>query len=103
MTLKGSDSTATRSVAGAMRALRKKRGMSCQDIVEELSRRGNRQTRSTITSQELGRVGAISIDQVVALADIFGCAITDLLAPLCATCSNEPPAGFTCGTCGRSS
>jgi len=49
------------------------------------------------------RTRQITVDELVVLADVFGCPVEDLLFPRradCRRCHGEPPFGFTCNTCG---
>lgn len=101
MTVKGSDNTASRQVMAAMRNLRRQRGISLAALADRLGDQGVICNRAMLTNQETGRRQEMSVDQVVALAKVFGVAIDDLLANICETCRNEPPAGYTCNTCGR--
>jgi transcriptional regulator with XRE-family HTH domain len=48
------------------------------------------------------RQRAWSVDELVSMARLFSVAVTALLpeVPACPQCKGEPPAGFTCNTCG---
>lgn len=42
----------------------------------------------------------IDVDDLLALAFVFGVSPSDLLQPSCSTCLGSPPPGFTCNECG---
>jgi transcriptional regulator with XRE-family HTH domain len=95
-----SDRTATQQVINAMRIIRKRQGITCERLSELLNARGQMLSRGSLSNQELGYANHITIDQVVALADVFGVPLERLLETVCDTCQGFPPAGFTCNDCG---
>ena len=94
-----SDRTASDNVVKAMRAMRQKLGLSCRELSEQLAAQGHHLSKWVLTAQEQGRSERVSVDQVVALAGVFGVPIDRLLNPVCETCQGLPPAGFTCNDC----
>lgn len=89
-------------VATNVRALRQKRGYSLNDLSE----------RMTLTSRPILSTGLhrlergqrrVDVDDLVALAAALDVSVTTLLrsAPQCGDCSDAPPKGYACSTCGR--
>jgi len=67
--------------------------------MRELARRAGMQT-NTVIRAENGYDLALS--SALALAAALGVSLGALAAePVCGTCDGTPPAGFTCGECGR--
>lgn len=90
------------AVSVNMRRMRKKRGWSRPQLVEELTAAGCPVRLITLANLELGRRAEVSVDLTVALGRVFGVSVEDLCsASLCDTCSGLPPAGFTCNDCGK--
>ncbi|MGW4648065.1 helix-turn-helix domain-containing protein [Kitasatospora sp. NPDC004289] len=76
-------------------------GMSAQALADALTANGHPIARSTIAKQETGKATAITVDQVVATAQVFKIPPEALLSDMpCAICEGEPPAGFACNLCG---
>ena len=95
----------TKTVYARMRALRLLRGWSAQELADRLTAAGRPTKRSTIAMCET-RPGGCGVDLLYALAEVFGVAISTLVdenTVLCPRCNDEPPDGFSCMTCGRSS
>lgn len=88
--------------------LRNRRGLTQEQLAEEISKAGWRVSSSVISFIEKGRAGRnpshqhrnVSVDQLMAFAAFFECEPADLLHPACRACDGCPPAGFTCNTCG---
>jgi transcriptional regulator with XRE-family HTH domain len=89
------------NVASNVRRLRAGQGMSTTKLSKALGDHGRPITATGITRIEWGN-RAIDVDDLVALARVFNVEPAILLcpAPVCATCRNEPPAGFKCRVCG---
>jgi transcriptional regulator with XRE-family HTH domain len=88
--------------------LRRQANLTQGDLAKKMTAAGHRMGTSTVGFIELARISsgqprALSVDQLVALADFFGCTPADLLTPACETCEGAPPDGFTCNACGRGS
>ena len=114
-----------------IRHLRNGKGWTGKDLAEKCAKAGMPEiTRPVITDLETRRRASrrITADELLVLAHILGVEPLDLLLPAagemlqvtpgvvmdigeaeefmhgrpCLTCRGEPPAGFTCNTCGRS-
>lgn len=90
-------------VIARIKYLRKQRGFSAQALADAITAKGYDVSRVSVSSQEAGRVQAISVDQVVAASKVFDMPIVNLLE--CSTCSNggDAPPGFACIACGAGS
>lgn len=93
----------TRTIYARMRALRKARGWSAQDLSHRLAEVGRETSRGIIASAETGRIEGCPVSLLYALAAVFEVPVETLTDPSCAHCQGNPPAGFACTTCGRSS
>lgn len=84
------------------RTLRKIQGISVQTLANRMTAQGFHIARSVIAKGETGRVRSMSVDQASHAARALGLTLTQLLTEpaLCRSCKGEPPAGFTCNTCG---
>lgn len=49
---------------------------------------------------ESGRTKSWTANEIAALAELFGVTVGALFGECCPTCNYQPPAGFTCNTCG---
>lgn len=89
-------------IIGKLRTLRKIQKVSAQMLADRMTELGYPIQRTVIANLENGRRAEVSIDHVLVAAQALGTTITDLLeAPVvCPKCAGEPPAGFTCNTCG---
>jgi transcriptional regulator with XRE-family HTH domain len=89
---------------GRMRRFRQARGLSAQKLADLIAAQGLPITRSIIANMEGGTRAVMSVDELFAVADALGSTPEGILgrAPLCATCGDEPPAGFRCLNCGES-
>lgn len=88
----------TQLIVHNMRTLRKRRHISCTEI-EKLTGI----SRAIITNIENSRREVITVDELFAFAMALSVPVEMLyteLPPACAVCSDVPPAGFMCGTCG---
>jgi transcriptional regulator with XRE-family HTH domain len=83
-----------------IRRIREQYGWSYREVEERLSRVGR-----AIPAVELGWIDAgerrIDVDDLVALAAVFGLSVEELLQPPadCKTCHGAPPTGFMCMEC----
>lgn len=92
-------------VIAKLRALRQIQKVSAQELAERMSAAGYPIKRSVIANLESGRREEVSVDHLVAAAQALGTTAAAILngpMPVCPICENEPPAGFTCNTCGAS-
>ncbi len=89
-------------IIAKLRALRKIQKVSAQALADRMTELGYPIQRTVIANLENGRRAEVSIDHVLVAAQALGTTIAALLeAPVvCPKCSGEPPAGFTCNTCG---
>ena len=83
-----------------VRRLREVRGLSLQKLSNGLGEVGHPLVPSGLGRLELGE-RRVDVDDLVALAKVFDVPPVDLLEPWdCDVCHGQPPAGFTCSTCG---
>lgn len=90
------------TVARRVAELRRQRGWSAQRLADEMTEAGQHVSRSTLANLENGRRDRITVDELYAFATVLGVP-ADRLAhdrPSCPTCSDQPPTGFTCRSCG---
>jgi transcriptional regulator with XRE-family HTH domain len=85
-----------------VRALRKIQKVSAQKLTDAMAETGFPITRTVLANMEGGRVATVSVDFLAAAAKVLGTDIVTLLTQpvACPQCKGEPPAGFTCNTCG---
>jgi hypothetical protein len=94
----------TDSCIRAMRVLRERRGWSAlhlSRLVEEQA--GVYLPRSVITNLENGRRRDMSVEQLVALVQVFDSTLGYFLGlgdTACGKCNDAPPEGYACLTCG---
>lgn len=88
-----------------VRTLRKLQGLSAQALADRMTAQGFHVIRSVIASGESGRVRSMSVDFASHAARALGLTLIELLTEpaVCKACKGEPPAGFTCNTCGGGS
>lgn len=87
-------------VSGNLLRLRSQQGLTTRALADALERVGRRIPASGITRMEKHQ-RQITVDDLMALAKVFDVPVLSLLnEPLCARCSDNPPAGFTCNYCG---
>ena len=93
--------TPNQTVAVNMRGFRKVRGWKQEELAAKLG-----WSKSVVSTAERSvaakRNRQFTVDDLVLIAEAFGVAPADLLAPVlpCATCQGSPPAGFACQECG---
>lgn len=85
-----------------IRTLRKIHGVSAQELADRMTAQGFEISRSVIANCESGRVRSLSVDQAEHAARALGTTLPLLVTDPanCPQCKGEPPAGFTCNTCG---
>ena len=92
-------------VIAKLRTLRKIQKVSAQMLADRMTELGYPIQRTVIANLENGRRSEVSIDHVVVAARALGTTVLALLEEpvVCPQCKGEPPAGFTCNTCGGGS
>lgn len=86
-----------------IRAIRKQRGITAEELAEAMTRAGYRVDRPLITRAEIGMRKEISVDWLMAAAEALDVPPASLLGrPSCEQCLDVPPPGFSCTTCGTS-
>lgn len=93
--------TVTRTVVQHVRKLRNRRGLASEAFAQAVTEAGYPFSRQVLANQESGRVGRVSIDQVVAMSKVLGVSLDFLVTgPQCVACGDLPPVGFACNRCG---
>ena len=89
-------------IIAKLRALRKIRKISAQQLSDRMTELGYPVARTVIANLENGRRVEVSIDHVVIAAQALDTTVMALLNEpvVCPQCKGEPPAGFACLTCG---
>lgn len=91
----------TRIAVARIHALRKQRGITAETLAEGMTQAGYRVDRTWITKAETGDREQISVDWLMAAADVLGVPASALISkPNCMACQDTPPPGFACTTCG---
>lgn len=91
------------AVIAELRTLRKELRVSAQQLADRMTEAGYPVKRSVIANLESGRRAEVSIDHVTIAAKALGVDVSALVRRVtdpCPHCKGEPPAGFTCNTCG---
>lgn len=101
----GSGGTAPVSaeVIAQLRAIRNELKVSAQELADRMTAAGYPIKRSVIANLESGRRAEVSVDHVAIAAKALGvdpAAIVRRVTAPCPHCTGQPPAGFTCNTCG---
>ncbi|HEY6114638.1 MAG TPA: helix-turn-helix transcriptional regulator [Candidatus Dormibacteraeota bacterium] len=83
-----------------VRRLREQGGWSYRDMEERLARAGRVIPTLGLSAIDAGE-RRVDVDDLVALAQVFGLDVEDLLRPPpgCETCHGAPPSGFMCLEC----
>ncbi|MFC8423960.1 helix-turn-helix domain-containing protein [Streptomyces sp. NPDC057236] len=98
--VRGPLGVAGNNVRRNVRRLREQRRWSYREVEERVARAGR-----VIPALELSAIDAgerrVDVDDLVALAAVFGLSIEGLLQPPadCDTCHGAPPTGFMCMEC----
>lgn len=88
-------------VAGRMRALRKFRDWSQEQLARQVTQRGYAVKREWLMDFEIGRKREVSVDFVVALAAALHVPVLALLGLVpCRVCDGAPRLGTACSECG---
>lgn len=95
----------SRAVGARVRALRRDRDWTMDDLSERLAASGTPMSRVTIGKIECGHNQGspvtVSVEQLVAFAAVFGATLDSLVAPFtCEVCANDPSPGMKCMVCG---
>nr|WP_238356310.1 helix-turn-helix transcriptional regulator [Kribbella italica] len=86
-----------------MRQRRDALGISQKVLARKVSLERGWTEQATIARIETGKRG-VSLADAIALAQALSCELGDLLTPVkCQACKDNPPAGYSCQTCGTSS
>ena len=91
------------AVINELTQIRRARKVSAQELANRMTAAGYPIKRSVIANLESGRREEISVDHLAAAALALGHSASAILRRAtspCPTCKAEPPAGFTCNTCG---
>jgi len=83
-----------------IRRLREQRRWAYRDVEEHLARAGRAIPTLALSAIDTGE-RSVDVDDLVALATVFGLGVEELLQPPadCDTCHGAPPAGFMCLEC----
>lgn len=103
--------SAAHNVSRNVRRLRRAKGWQQDEAASRMTAlTGVKWTNGTWGSAErapeTGRTKSWTANEIAALAELFGVAIGELFIPteeVCRACQGNPPAGFTCNTCGGAS
>jgi transcriptional regulator with XRE-family HTH domain len=88
--------------AERIRAFRKTRRITGDQLALGLTRNGYPITRSVLANYENGRFKTVPLDMVVAAMRYFHVSFSDFMTgPLCGSCNDKPPAQYICKTCNR--
>jgi len=92
----------SREVVSKLRALRQIQKVSAQKLADDVTLLGFPVTRTMLANWENGRKNTIPVDFLVLASQALGTTAAAILnEPVaCPQCKGEPPAGFTCNTCG---
>jgi transcriptional regulator with XRE-family HTH domain len=100
------DLPTSRTVGAHIHTLRTARGWSLREVARQADTAGKPIGYSTIGRIESNRdpnetAVAVIVDDLMALAAVFGVRPEQLLTPPdCFACMDKPPAGFACRACG---
>jgi len=89
-----------------VREERFRRGWSARTLSEMVEKQGVVFPRAVITNLENGRRELLTIDEVVAVSDVYGWSLDWLVLGIgiqCQHCQDAPPAGYRCIYCGKES
>jgi transcriptional regulator with XRE-family HTH domain len=88
-------------VVANVRALRRARGWSVEQVAVRLQELGLDWRRNILANLESGRRADVTVDELDALGRLFGVQPWSLAGtPVCTCCGGAPPAGFRCLQCG---
>ena len=84
-----------------IRDVRRQRGITAAFLAEEMTNAGYRVDRTWIVKAENGGRQEISVDWLMAAAEVLNVPPSSLLGkPSCSACYDAPPLGFACNECG---
>lgn len=98
--------TAAETVSRNVRRLRLARGWTQEETAQRYSAvTGQPQSKASWSAKEQtgkARQAAWAANEVAAVSTVFGVPVGDLFDPQppCRVCNDDPPAGFTCNSCG---
>jgi transcriptional regulator with XRE-family HTH domain len=91
----------TRLAVARIRDIRRQRGVTAEALAKGMTAAGYQIERTWIVKAENGGRAQISVDWLMAAAEVLDVPVTALLAkPNCTACCDAPPPGFACTTCG---
>jgi transcriptional regulator with XRE-family HTH domain len=97
-------SEVSQRLMATVRAIRRQRGWSAEELGLRCTDAGYPISRSIIASLETRAGLNVAVEMLVAFATAFGMKPGDLLdLEFCQTCAGAPPAGFQCTACGVTS
>jgi hypothetical protein len=94
----------SRAVIAHVQKLRRAKGWSGDKVAGLITEVGPAMTGASWRLTEGRDSAALTLDQAVALAAVFGLSLDDLVSAAtgpCTVCGGSPPAGFTCNACGE--
>lgn len=92
----------TRAVIQTVRKLRQDRGLSTRQLAELMTASGYPTKRATLAAAETGLRKEVSIDWIWAVSQALNVSLKVIVqGPDCSGCMDDPPAGFSCNSCGR--
>jgi transcriptional regulator with XRE-family HTH domain len=99
--------TAAEIISRNVRRLRRARGWTQAEAAQHLSiitgqLLSNASWSAGERAAETGRPKSWTANEIAALAELFDVPVGDLFEPQppCRSCGDQPPAGFTCNSCG---
>lgn len=99
--------TAAETISRNVRRLRRARGWTQEEAGQRFAAiTGQPQSKASWSaaerSPETGRSKSWTANEIAALAELFDVGVGDLFDPQppCRVCGDQPPAGFTCNSCG---
>jgi hypothetical protein len=97
-----SDSPLSAELFAKLRTHRRLQRVSARVLADRMTAQGFPTNRGVIANGDNGRVRSMSIDYASHAARALGLTLTRLITEpaMCSACKGEPPAGFTCNTCG---
>lgn len=98
------DVTLSRTVIAYVERVRKLRKLTTEGFAQLLTDAGRPTTTATWANRAVRRTAVLSIDEAVTVAAVLNTTLDGLveaaLSEKCLHCDGNPPAGFSCTTCG---
>lgn len=91
----------SRAIAVRIKSMRKRRGWTADRLAEEMTKIGISWNHGIVTKLETGRRQSVTLDEAMAITEVFRLDLDELLSSACDVCAGAPPVGFTCNECGR--